>query len=377
MQFNLNAQIGLPHFWDANGIYQNIFLKKLLEDSSLSAKIINQEGKINSSIEDITKFVTDNGGRLLFANSSNSHYDTYNFNFTYGYISFNHDPKDHTVSVEMVSLNEKTRLLFEEFSEKFILKDEKGLIYALVEKGNSLTTDVIGQETSTFIQDNYIDSDIKDYNDIKTNFLSPNSSGKIVLLEGPAGTGKTSMIKSFMSELEGVFVIIHPQLVDQLDGPRILPILLNLKTTKPIVLVIEDGDQVLVPRKANNMSAISSLLNLSDGILGNLINIRMLISSNSEHKDMDPAILRPGRLFKRLSLGLLPYDKANSIYQRIKQTADILESKDDYISLAEVYAMASGSNLVKIPQKTERRAIGFHTSRHDSNDITKVLNVVR
>ncbi len=69
-----------------------------------------------------------------------------------------------------------------------------------------------------------------------------------------------------------------------MDSPEFLPLLLRVKDNheKPIILIIEDGDACLAPRKSDNISAITSLLNLSDGILGSIIDIKMIITPRIE-----------------------------------------------------------------------------------------------
>lgn len=118
----------------------------------------------------------------------------------------------------------------------------------------------------------------------------------------------------------------------------------------PIVLILEDADQCLVPRAADNISSISSLLNLSDGILGSLLDIRIIATTNAKQEKMDQAILRDGRLSKRIEVNALEYDQANHIFQRLTQSKNALPMKDQRsemypkqnskYTLAEIYKLA-------------------------------------
>ena len=108
------------------------------------------------------------------------------------------------------------------------------------------------------------------------------------------------MVRGMVSDLDFVSLLIPASLVSELDGPAFLPLLLDInrdEKDKPILIIIEDGDDCLVNREeGNNMSAISSLLNISDGILGSILDIKLVVSTNADIEDIDRAILRPGRL---------------------------------------------------------------------------------
>jgi ATP-dependent 26S proteasome regulatory subunit len=133
-------------------------------------------------------------------------------------------------------------------------------------------------------------------------------------------------------------------------------------------MIIEDGDVCLVPRKNDNISTIASLLNLSDGILGSIIDIKMVISTNADIKDMDQAIMRPGRLCKNIHVGPLPYEQANQVYRRLMKSEDVkLEYKKLY-TLAEIYDITNnaGNTSHSYNAGQNRRVIGFSSSREDA-----------
>ena len=105
-----------------------------------------------------------------------------------------------------------------------------------------------------------------------------------------------------------------------------------------MILFIEDGDGLLLQRQSDNMNLIASLLGLTDGFLGSLLDIRIFITTNAKRLDMDRALLRPGRLNKIIEVGLLSPERAGKIYSRLTGQEWV---PDKLITLAEIYNRAN------------------------------------
>jgi hypothetical protein len=78
------------------------------------------------------------------------------------------------------------------------------------------------------------------------------------------------------------------------------------------VVVIEDAEKVIMDRKFGN-SSVSNLLNLSDGLLADCLNIQLICSFNSELSAIDNALLRKGRLIAKYEFKQLPIEKAQKL----------------------------------------------------------------
>lgn len=156
----------------------------------------------------------------------------------------------------------------------------------------------------------------------------------------------TYLVRSLLAcNPRAAFVLVPPHLVPEMASPEILPTLTAAKEEMdgPIALVIEDADACLVPRdksgnvRDSNMNAISSLLNLGDGILGSVLDIRIIATTNAHEIQFDDAILRPGRLCKHAHVGPLPAQNAAQVLFRL--TGQKLAFKKE-ATLAQVYAKA-------------------------------------
>ncbi len=178
-------------------------------------------------------------------------------------------------------------------------------------------------------------------------------TGKISILDGPPGTGKTYLVRGIITEMRGFnFLLVPPDLLEAFGKPDMLPFLLdymeNMDTDEngkrqPLVLVMEDADAMLSKRQASSMNAIASALNLGDGILGDALNIRILTTTNSPIDELDPAMLRDGRLSVRISMGELDVETANHILDRLKAP-----HTDIPLTLAQVYGRAKKQKNLKL-----------------------------
>ena len=138
-----------------------------------------------------------------------------------------------------------------------------------------------------------------------------------ILLHGPPGTGKTSIIKAIASEYDKQISLID---IDTMSGPKIKSAL--CQASDNCIIAIEDVDsasEILTRTKENetiNFSAggISGFLNAFDGI-GTFSNKIIIMTTNHLEK-LDPAILRPGRVDLILKIDLLESDSIKQYLNR-------------------------------------------------------------
>lgn len=131
----------------------------------------------------------------------------------------------------------------------------------------------------------------------------------MVVLHGAAGTGKTSYIRTLARLLPNKKVVFVPQdMAEWLSTPSAMPFLANHPQS---VLVIEDAEQVLRSRSAGGpRGAVSTLLNLTDGLLADCLRVQVICTFNDQLSSVDPALLRAGRLLAKYEFGPLTADRA-------------------------------------------------------------------
>lgn len=123
-------------------------------------------------------------------------------------------------------------------------------------------------------------------------------------------------------------------MINDLTSPRLLPLLINYPNS---VLIIEDAEGSLSRSRTSNQS-IANLLNLSDGLLSDGIQVQILATFNCPLISLDSALLRPGRLVVEYCFPpTLTVENAQSLAESIGILK--LDQINQPISLAEIYGM--------------------------------------
>jgi hypothetical protein len=171
----------------------------------------------------------------------------------------------------------------------------------------------------------------------------------LVLLHGEPGTGKTHYLKYLASKIKDKKVMfVPPYLVDFITSPEMTPFLIENSDS---ILFIEDAERVITDRDANGANGVSNILNLTDGILGDILNIQIVATFNMDRKKIDTALLRKGRLIAEHKFDKLSTDDANKLIKHLKMDHVVTEN----MTLTEIY------NLQEVEYKSEepKRKIGF------------------
>lgn len=233
------------------------------------------------------------------------------------------------IGVNLVTTNSDVLEEVREFLSKNILRQtvtNEGKVHILVSSPEGVTPQPLGFAAVPLVLDHYSPEIHDNINRLLTEIRNPFPDGRLTILEGPPGCGKTFLIRSLVHELpETNFVFIPPSLVPSLGDPSLVHALIKMhrdngSRVQTTVLICEDADTILTRRGSDNMSAISSVLNLSSGILGDVVDVRILATTNAQRADIDSAILRPGRLSQYIKVGPITKDRADLVLSRLTKT---------------------------------------------------------
>lgn len=176
--------------------------------------------------------------------------------------------------------------------------------------------------------------------------LNQNKNG-LILLSGDPGTGKSTFIKYLTTKTTRKVIYLASAAVEQLTNPDFLSFIMSHRNA---VLLLEDAEKVLRSRTTQDNDAISNILNITDGILGDCLNIMVVATFNIDREHIDSALVRKGRLLLEHHFKALSAEDCNRIFDKIGSEKRTTEP----MTLAEIYN--SDDNF---HESEHKRKVGF------------------
>jgi hypothetical protein len=161
----------------------------------------------------------------------------------------------------------------------------------------------------------------------------------LTILDGTPGCGKTSYLRHLMVELRTShrFYFVPPSTVGIVSNPDFIDFWNGQKQEaegKKLVMVLEDAEAALAPRAMDNRSEVSAILNVTDGLLADFLQLHIVATMNCATTDIDQALLRPGRLTAQRTFGRLSHQDGHRLARSLGKE---LPLRTDY-SLAEIFS---------------------------------------
>lgn len=117
------------------------------------------------------------------------------------------------------------------------------------------------------------------------------------------------------------------------------------------LLLLEDCDELIRGEAKHTAGqALSRLLNLTDGLLGQGRNVLVGVTTNEDLERLHPAVVRPGRCLARIEVGKLTRTEAVSWLGGEVDDREGVIGRDG-ATLAELYALRRGTRPPAVPSQ--------------------------
>src|SRR5260221_780779 len=185
---------------------------------------------------------------------------------------------------------------------------------------------------------------------------------KGVLLYGPPGTGKTLIARVVAAETNAAFFIINgPEIINKFYGEsesRLRSVFQEAQRRAPSIIFIDELD-ALAPKRAETggeveRRIVGQLLALMDGMAsrGQVV----LIGATNQPNALDPALRRPGRFDREISLRV-PDVRGRTEILRIHSKDAALSNDIDFARLAQLTPGFVGADLEALCREAAMNAL--------------------
>ncbi|MEM6298774.1 MAG: AAA family ATPase [Bacteroidota bacterium] len=187
--------------------------------------------------------------------------------------------------------------------------------------------------------------------------LNAENRAGLFIFHGVTGSGKTNYIRYLINctKQELTYIFYPISLLRDITSPDLITFLSDYQDS---VLIIEESEDSVQDRDRfeADKASIANLLNVSDGLLSDVLNLKIICTFNTDIRNLDKALLREGRL-----LGIHRFDRISAEQaNKIAEENELDKTFEKPATLAEIFNRSLNEDLTDF---VDGSGVGFQRKK--------------